>query len=95
MRIVWRSLAIADLTSLREYIADHDPVAAARINQRLQSAARQLATMPQIGRAGRVADTRELVVPRTPYLIAYRIRGDRVEILRVLHGARRWPTNIP
>jgi toxin ParE1/3/4 len=95
MRVIWRRRAIADLASLREYIADHDPVAAARTSQRLRSAARQLATMPRIGRAGRVAETRELVVPGTPYLIAYRIRSGAIEILRVLHGARRWPTSIP
>jgi len=46
---------------------------------------------PAMGRAGRVAGTRELVVAETPYIIPYRVRGDAVEILRVFHAAREWP----
>ena len=43
-----------------------------------------------MGRPGRVADTRELVLPGTSYVIAYRLR-EAVEILSVMHGAREWP----
>jgi plasmid stabilization system protein ParE len=48
-----------------------------------------------MGRPGRVIDTRELVIDRTPYIAAYRITGDKVRILRVLHGARQWPDEMP
>ena len=41
---------------------------------------------PSLGRAGRVPGTRELVVPDTPYLVPYRVRGMRIEILRIFHG---------
>lgn len=47
-----------------------------------------------MGRAGRVAGTRELVVADTPYIIPYRVRGDAVEILRVFHAARKWPGKV-
>ncbi len=47
-----------------------------------------------LGRAGRVEGTRELVVPDTPYLVPYRVRGHAVEILRVFHGARKWPKKL-
>ena len=29
----------------------------------------------------------------TPYIIPYRVREDRVEVLRVFHTARKWPLN--
>jgi toxin ParE1/3/4 len=48
----------------------------------------------QIGRAGRVPGTRELVVPRTPYIVPYRIQRTTIQILRVYHGARRWPDSF-
>lgn len=35
--------------------------------------------------------TRELVITGTPYLVPYRVVGDVIVILRVLHGARQWP----
>ena len=44
-----------------------------------------------MGRPGRVPKTRELVVSGTPYLVIYRVKNDRLEVLRVFHGARQWP----
>ena len=54
-------------------------------------AAEALATHPHLGRAGRIAGTRELVVAQTPFVVPYRVVGDDVQILAVFHGARRWP----
>jgi len=56
----------------------------------IYDAADSLATMPMRGWTGRKPDTRELMIPGLPFLIVYRLRGQAVEILRVLHGARRW-----
>jgi len=91
MRIVWRRQARDDLLALRAYIARDNPRAAARIGRAILIAVDRLVLLPRLGRPGRVADTRELVVPRTPYVVPYRIKGDEVQILRVYHGARRWP----
>jgi len=46
-----------------------------------------------MGRLGRVAGTRELVLSRTPYIVIYEFRGpdEEIYILRLLHGAQRWP----
>jgi toxin ParE1/3/4 len=41
-----------------------------------------------------VPDTRELVIARTPFVVAYRLRNETIEILRVLHGAQRWPDRL-
>jgi toxin ParE1/3/4 len=49
---------------------------------------------PESGRPGRIEETRELVILRTPYIAAYRITGDTVRILRVLHGAQQWPEDM-
>lgn len=50
-----------------------------------------LAEHPQRGRDGRLPGTRELVIPGTAYISVYRLKPDRVEILRVLHSAQNWP----
>ena len=48
-------------------------------------------SLPHHGRPGRVAETRELPVPRTPYILAYTVIGYRVVVTAVLHGAQEWP----
>jgi addiction module RelE/StbE family toxin len=91
MRVVWTARALRDLASLRNYIVQDDTAAAERQVERILAAAARLAEFPETGRPGRRAETRELVVSRTPYLVPYRVRGEFVEVLRVLHGRQRWP----
>ena len=92
MIIGWSRQAADDLALLRAYIAEDDPAAAQRTALHIiRSVEDLLAGHPQMGRPGRVPGTRELVVPRTPYIVPYRIRNNRVEVLRVYHSARRWP----
>jgi addiction module RelE/StbE family toxin len=87
----WSLLARQDLQLLRAYIARENPAAAARVARRISAATRRLGQYPYLGRTGRQAGTRELVVPRTPYVVIYVVFEDRLEIVRVLHGAQRWP----
>ena len=91
MRVRWLRIARANLNAEADYIAQESPAAAARLVLRLVQAVERLKTHPAMGRPGRVSGTRELVVPGTPYVIPYRVRGDSIEIIRVLHSARRWP----
>ncbi len=92
MRILWFPSAVEDFAALRAYIALDAPGRADVVARRILDAVERLAEFPQQGRVGRVSGTRELVVPRTPYVVAYRVRDDVIQILRVLHGARRWPS---
>jgi len=95
MNIIWSPEAIQDLIALRAYIAADDPAAARRVVLRIVHDVEQLLPdNPQMGRPGRVPGTRELVIPKTPYLVPYRLQRGTVQILRVYHGARRWPDNF-
>jgi toxin ParE1/3/4 len=87
----WLDQAVEDLKTVRTYIARDNPSAAADIAQRIRDAVKSLGDYPAAGRAGRVPNTRELVVAGTPYILPYRVRAESVEILRVLHGAQQWP----
>jgi toxin ParE1/3/4 len=92
MIVNWSAEAVNDLAALRDYISQHNPAAAQRTAlEIIQSVEALLSDHPQVGRSGRVPGTRELVLPRTPYIVPYRIRADTIEVLRVFHGARRWP----
>ena len=56
--------------------------------------AEKLDQYPELGRKGRIPATRELVITDTPFLVAYRIHKREVQLLAVLHGARRWPDRL-
>ena len=86
MTVVWSPRAIGHLAALRDYIARENPGAAARTATTLLAAVDRLGELPNLGRPGRVSGTRELVVPGTRYVIPYRVRGERLEIIAVFHG---------
>jgi toxin ParE1/3/4 len=91
VRIRWLARALANLNAEAEYIARDKPQAAARIVQTIHESIDLLQRHPGLGRPGRVAGTRELIVPG---IVPYRIRDNEVQILRVFHGARKWPSKF-
>jgi toxin ParE1/3/4 len=92
MILVWSPEAIDDLAALRAYIEQDDPAAARRVVLRIiENVETLLPDNPEIGRPGRVPGTRELVIPRAPFIVPYRLVGSTLQILRIYHGARRWP----
>jgi plasmid stabilization system protein ParE len=91
MKVVWTALALGDLEAIRRYVEVDDVRAATRVVLSVIEAAAHLAATPAIGRTGRVIGTRELVLIDLPYLVPYRVKAGVVEVLRMLHSARRWP----
>ncbi len=92
MRIEWSAHAVADLEAIAAYIEqDRNLETANRVARTIYDAVQSLRTLPHRGRAGRIDNTRELVMARLPYLVVYRVFADRVLILNIVHGARRWP----
>ena len=87
VRVGFTPRATADLRQIRDYLGRKNPYAASRVAVELVSACDRLEPFAERGRPGRVPGTRELVSV-WPYVIAYRIQGDNVEILHVWHGAQ-------
>jgi toxin ParE1/3/4 len=94
LRTRWTRPALADLEGIGDFVAHDNPNAADRIVMRIVEAVEILRDHPHLGRAGRIAGTRELVIPETPYIVPYRVVDDEVQILAVLHAARRWPDTL-
>lgn len=91
MHIKWHKRARQDLREIRAHITADNRKAAAKVAQTILRAIERLTEHPGSGRPGRVLDTKELVVVGTPFLVPYRITDDAIIIVRVLHGARKWP----
>jgi addiction module RelE/StbE family toxin len=95
LRLRWTRLAERDLNDIAAYIGQDSPAAAARVVLELIDQTEAL--LPRhaaLGRPGRVLGTRELVIRGLPYVIPYRVRDNDIEILRVLHASRRWPSRM-
>ena len=93
MAVKWTSKALANLGLIAEHIAKDKPDRAQSFVQEIRQKTNLLAHFSSAGRAGRVAGTRELVVHKN-YIVAYRVKGEDVQILRVHHTAQKYPNPI-
>lgn len=90
-RIVrWTRLAQRRLDEIGARIFEDNPAAAARVVAAIARGVQQLASAPGRGRPGRIRGTRELIVG-TPYIVAYRIHENDIEVLTIQRGAQLWP----
>jgi toxin ParE1/3/4 len=85
VQVVWTRRALSDISAIRAYIGQFNPLAAQRVALRLTQAGQSLSLFPERGRAA--SGRRELVIVR-PYIIRYRVFRGRVEILAIRHGAQ-------
>lgn len=88
MRLVYADPAERDLGAIIDYIALDNPATAENVLRSIRDTADKLASFPDMGRVGRLPDTREFTVTGLPYLIVYQVGADTVTVLAVFHGAR-------
>lgn len=74
-----------------DYIAQDNPLAAISQDEEIEHQVDMLMQHPQMGRPGRKKGTRELVISRTPFIVVYRVKGTRIEVIRLLHSSQHWP----
>lgn len=91
MELRWTPRALADLDEAHAFIKRDKELAAEEVADRILDAVEFLLRHPNLGRAGRVGGTRELVVSGSPFIVVYRVHLDEIQVLRLIHHARRWP----
>jgi addiction module RelE/StbE family toxin len=94
VQINWTNRARNDLYSVERYISRDNPPAAVETVLRIIDTVESLSEFANIGRTGRVAGTRELVMPDLPFIVPYRVKSSTIVILRVYHTARKWPDRL-
>jgi len=92
MEVRWTPEAYRDLRTIHEYIEAANPEAAVEVVARLRTSIMALEEHPQMGRVGRIPGSRELAV--SPYVVAYVLTRNAIEILAIIHGAKRWPESF-
>ena len=91
MNIRWLPLAQRNRLEQLDYIAQDNPLAAIGQDEQIERQVNMLLAHPEMGRPGRVAATRELVISGTPFVLVYRLQAQHIEIVRLLHSAQQWP----
>ena len=94
MKLSFTRRAKTDLSEIFDYVAQDNTHAAARIITKIRNSLTGLTANPSLGRPGRIDGTRELVITHTPYIVAYRIPGNEIQMLAVIHAARLWPDTL-
>ncbi|HXJ97118.1 MAG TPA: type II toxin-antitoxin system RelE/ParE family toxin [Terriglobia bacterium] len=91
MELRWTEEAVTDLERITDYLFQNAPERAADLVDAIYNAPSGLLAFPYRGRPGKKQGTRELVLSPLPYMVVYQISGDFIHIVRILHGAQKWP----
>ena len=94
MRVLWSAASLTHLREVVEYLQGETSGGATTIRRRILETKRRIGQMPYSGRVGRIDGTREAVVPRTAYILVYRVSEKTVDILGIWHAARLWPESF-
>lgn len=94
MRISWTPHARSRLRAIATYVRKDNPEAAARLVSSIKARVAYLAIHPAMGRLGRSAGTRELVIDGTEYVVPYLVSDVGVQVLSVQHASQRWPEDF-
>jgi plasmid stabilization system protein ParE len=86
--------ALADLVAILDYIAEHSPQGARRVQARIQAIIDILPVQPLIGTLTREPTIRRLPAVPYPYLVFYEVTESEIIIHAVRHGARD-PSGMP
>ncbi len=91
MLIRWTEDAADDLERIADYLLIHAPDQAPALVRAVYKAPSSLLTFPHRGRVGKREGTRELVLSPLPYILVYKVINDTIFVVRILHGAQKWP----
>ncbi len=91
MELRWTEVAATDLERIGEFLLEETPYHGSRLVSEIFEASQVLLQFPYRGRPGRKVGTRELVLPSLPYLVIYTVSDDTIHVVRILHGAQKYP----
>jgi toxin ParE1/3/4 len=91
MKIILSPTAHRDIKSVYDYIVKQNtkPVAK-KVLASVENMIDHLAEYSQLGKVGRIKNTRELTVPQLPFIIIYQIHADYIAIISIIHTSRKW-----
>ncbi len=90
MKIKYTKNSIKNLEEIFDYSKQHNKRVAYTISQIIELSINNLLFSPYSGRAGLIKNTRELIIPKTKYILVYRLKNEIIEIIAVVHSSMDW-----
>lgn len=89
MNVRYTQRALDDLRRIEIYTRSLSPQGAARIGARIRDRIAALTQFPLQAPPGEQPGVRQLVITQTRFLAIYRVKDENIDILAILHHARR------
>jgi toxin ParE1/3/4 len=89
-RPIFYAAARQDLHDIATWIGRDNPEAARRVLRRILQTIESLQSLPRLSRPGRARGALERLVPRTPYVVVFRLQPhlETVVVMAIVHAAR-------
>ena len=78
--------ALSQLASVHEYLVARNAAAAGNVTASIRSTIGRLREMPLLGKATDEADVHVIIEPEYLYRVFYKVEGQQVFVIRILHG---------
>ena len=86
MNIRYSRRALSQLASVSEYLLERNRSAADNVTASIRSTIARLREMPLLGKPTDEADVHVIIEPEYLYRVFYRVEGQQVFVIRILHG---------
>ena len=94
MQVNWTKSALRDLEIEANYLNKINPSVESNFLEHVESSVALIKKYPELGRIGRVIQTRELILKKFQYILIYLVKASCIDIIRLLHTSRKWPNSL-
>jgi addiction module RelE/StbE family toxin len=94
MQVNWTKSALRDLEIEANYLNKINPSIESNFLEHVESSVTLIKKYPELGRIGRVNQTRELILKKFQYILIYLVIASCIDIIRLLHTSRKWPNSL-
>jgi toxin ParE1/3/4 len=94
MWVNWTKSALKDIENEANYLNKISPSIEDAFLHEVEKSIDLVKKYPELGRIGRVSETREFILKKFQYILVYLIKESCLDIIRLLHTSRKWPNSL-
>ncbi|QIR07610.1 type II toxin-antitoxin system RelE/ParE family toxin [Salinivibrio costicola] len=91
--ILWEEASLNDREKIFEFLYDFNPEVAEKTDSLIEAKVENLLEQPLMGLQRDGIRGRLLIIPEISMIVSYRVEGDIIQVMRVLHQKQKFPTD--